>query len=153
MNWKNFDLSIFGTGVAGNNIYPTAFRVDRPSCNTYSYYWNNSWDNPNVDKANAKFPAAKYWSSEAFSSNLNVFSGAYFKIKQIQLGYTLPRNITQKIAISNLRVYAMLDNFITFTNYFGLDPETATTGGNSLGFDMGNYPTAKSVIFGVNLEF
>ena len=113
MNWKNFDLSIFGTGVAGNNIYPTAFRVDRPSCNTYSYYWNNSWDNPNVDKANAKFPAAKYWSSEAFSSNLNVFSGAYFKIKQIQLGYTLPRNITQKI---------------------------------------GNYPTAKSVIFGVNLE-
>ena len=153
MNWKNFDLSIFGTGVAGNNIYPTAFRVDRPSCNTYSYYWNNSWDNPNVDKANAKFPAAKYWSSEAFSSNLNVFSGAYFKIKQIQLGYTLPRAITQKIAISNLRVYAMLDNFITFTNYFGLDPETATTGGNSLGFDMGNYPTAKSVIFGVNLEF
>ena len=153
MNWKNFDLSIFGTGVAGNNIYPTAFRVDRPSCNTYAYYWNNSWDNPNVDKANAKFPAAKYWSSEAFSSNLNVFSGAYFKIKQIQLGYTLPRAITQKIAISNLRVYAMLDNFITFTNYFGLDPETATTGGNSLGFDMGNYPTAKSVIFGVNLEF
>ena len=153
MNWKNFDLSIFGNGVSGNSIYPTAFRVDRPSCNTYAYYWNNSWDNPAVDKANAKFPAAKYWTSEAFSSSMNVFDGSYFKIKQIQLGYTLPQNLTKKIAISNLRVFAMLDNYITFSNYFGLDPETATTGGNALGFDMGNYPTAKSIIFGVNLEF
>ena len=152
MNWKNFDLSIFGNGVAGNSIYPTAYRVDRPSCNTYAYYWNNSWDNV-ANKADAKFPAAKFWSSEAFSSNLNVFNGSYFKIKQIQLGYTLPRTLTQKIAVSNLRVYAMLDNYITFSNYIGLDPETATTGGNALGFDMGNYPTAKSIIFGVNLEF
>ena len=47
----------------------------------------------------------------------------------------------------------MLDNFFTFSKYIGLDPETATTGGNAIGFDMGNFPTAKSVIFGVNLEF
>ena len=47
----------------------------------------------------------------------------------------------------------MLDNFFTFSNYIGLDPETATTAGNAIGIDMGNYPTAKSVIFGVNLEF
>ena len=153
LNWKNFDLSIFGNGVAGNSIYPTAFRVDRPSCNTYSYYWNNSWDNPNVNKADAKFPAAKYWTSEAFSSSYNVFNGAYFKIKQIQLGYTLPRELTRKAMIDNLRVFVMLDNYITFTNYFGLDPETATTGSNALGFDMGNYPTAKNLIFGVNIEF
>ena len=151
--WKGFDLSIFGNGVVGNNIYPTAFRVDRPSCNTYSYYWANSWDNPACGAANAKFPAAKYWTSDAFSSSLNVFNGAYFKIKQIQLGYTLPQSLTKKIAISNLRVFAMLDNFITFSNYIGLDPETATTGGNALGFDMGNYPTAKSLVLGVNLEF
>ena len=150
--WKSFDLSIFGTGVAGNNIYPTAFRVDRPSCNTYAYYWNHSWKKPG-DEATAKFPAANYWSSEAFSSSLTVFDGSYFKIKQIQLGYTLPQNLTKKVAISHLRVFAMLDNFFTFSKYIGLDPETATTGGNAIGFDMGNFPTAKSVIFGVNLEF
>jgi len=152
MNWKNFDLSIFGNGVAGCQIYPTAFRVDRPSCNTYAWYWNNSWKKAG-DESWAKFPAANHWTSEAFSSSATVFDGSYFKIKQIQLGYTLPRNLTQKIAISNLRVFAMLDNFFTFSNYIGLDPETATTGGNALGFDMGNYPTAKSIIFGVNLEF
>ena len=152
LNWKGFDFTLFGNGVAGNSIYPTAFRVDRPSCNTYAYYWDNSWKKPG-DEATAKFPAAKYWSSEAFSSSLNVFNGAYFKIKTIQLGYTLPNSLTKKFYVSNLRVFAMLDNFITITNYFGLDPETATTGSNALGFDMGNFPTAKSVIFGVNLEF
>ena len=152
LNWKNFDLSIFGNGVAGCNIYPTAYRVDRPSCNTYSYYWANSWKKAG-DEATAKFPAAKYWSSEAFSSSFNVFDGSYFKIKQIQLGYTLPQNLTKKFYVSNLRVFAMLDNYITFTKYFGLDPETATSGNGALGFDMGNYPTAKSIIFGVNVEF
>ena len=152
MNWKNFDLSIFGNGVAGTSIYPTAFRVDRPSCNTYAYYWENSWKKAG-DESWATFPAANHWTSEAFSSSATVFDGSYFKIKQIQLGYTLPRNLTQRVAISNLRVFAMLDNYFTFTKYIGLDPETATTGGNALGFDMGNYPTAKSIIFGVNLEF
>ncbi len=152
LNWKNFDFSLFGNGVAGVSIYPTAFRVDRPSCNTYSYYWANSWDNV-ANKADAKFPAAKYWTSEAFSSSLNVFKGDYFKIKTIQLGYTLPRDLTRKIFIDNLRVFVMLDNYFTITKYFGLDPETATSGSNALGFDMGNYPTAKSVIFGLNVEF
>ncbi len=150
--WKGFDLSIFGNGVAGNSIYPTAFRVDRPSCNTYAYYWRNSWKKAG-DEATAKFPKANFWSSEAFSSTLTVFKGDYFKIKQIQLGYTLPNSLTRKFFVNNLRIFAMLDNFFTFSDYIGLDPETATTGGNAIGIDMGNFPTAKSVIFGVNLEF
>ena len=152
MNWKNFDLSIFGNGVAGNNIYPTAFRVDRPSCNTYAYYWRNAWKQPG-DEATAMFAGAKNWTEQTFSSSATIFDGSYFKIKTIQLGYTLPQNLTKKIAISNLRVFAMLDNFFTFSSYIGLDPETATSGSNAMGFDMGNFPTAKSVIFGVNLEF
>ena len=152
MAWKNFDLSIFGTGVAGVEIYPTAFRVDRPSCNTYSYYWENSWKQAG-DEATAKFPAANHWNSESFSSTLSVFDGSYFKIKQIQLGYTIPKSITKKFAVSNLRAYGMLDNYITFSKYIGLDPETAGGGTNALGFDMGNYPTSKSIIFGLNVEF
>ena len=69
------------------------------------------------------------------------------------MGYTLPKQLTQKAKINNLRIFAALDNYITFTNYIGLDPETATNGGSAAGIDMGNYPTAKSVILGVNLEF
>ena len=150
--WKNFDFTIFGNGTIGSSIYPTAFRVDRPSCNTYAYYWRNAWKEPG-DEATAKFAAAKHWTEQTFSSSATIFDGSYFKIKTIQLGYTLPQNLTKKIAISNLRVFAMLDNYFTFSNYIGLDPETATSGSNAMGFDMGNFPTAKSIIFGVNLEF
>ena len=154
VNWKNFDLTIFGNGTAGSKIFPTSWRPDRKECNTYSYYWANSWDNPAIgDKANAKFPAADKWSTPAFSSTLTLFDGSYFKIKQIQLGYTLPKSLTQKIAVNHLRVFAALDNYFTFSKYIGLDPETATNGGSAAGIDMGNYPTAKSLILGVNLEF
>lgn len=152
LEYKGFDLTIFGNGVAGNTIFPTSWRSDRPECNTYSYYWANSWKQAG-DEASAKFPSAKYWDEVAFSSSFTMFDGSYFKIKQIQLGYTLPNQFTEKFRVSNLRVFASLDNFITFSKYIGLDPETATTGGNAAGIDMGTYPTAKSVIFGVNLEF
>ena len=150
--YKNFDLTIFGTGAAGNEILPTSFRTDRPSCNTYSYYWNNSWKE-GQDNSNAKFPAASKWTQEAFSSTLTVFDGSYFKIKQIQLGYTLPRTLLRKVNVSNCRVFVSLDNFFTFTKYIGLDPEIATYGGSSSGIDMGVYPTSKQLIFGVNLAF
>ena len=149
--WKGLDMVIFGTGVAGNEIFPSSWRTDRPHCNTYAWYWENSWDQVG---ANAKFPAVKYWNQSTFSSTLNLFDGSYFKIKQIQLGYTLPKKWVNKIAISNLRVYASLENFFTFTSYPGLDPETATANtASSIGIDMGTYPTAKQLLLGINLSF
>lgn len=152
MSWKGFDFTLFGNGVAGNQIFPASFRTDRPSCNTYSYYWRNSWKE-GQDNSNVKFPGAKNWSQEAFSSTLNVFDGSYFKIKQIQLGYTIPRRLLEKAGISRLRVFASLENYFTFSNYIGLDPETATSGGSSSGLDLGTYPTAKQFILGLNLSF
>ena len=152
LNWRDFDFTVFGTGVSGNEIYPTGWRTDRPSCNTYSYYWNNAWK-PGEDNSNAKFPVISDWTQDAFSSTLNIFDGSYFKIKQIQLGYTLPRKWTEKARISRLRVFASLENYFTFTKYIGLDPETATSGGNSSGIDLGTYPTAKQFILGLNLTF
>lgn len=85
---------------------------------------------------------------------MTIFDGSYFKIKTIQLGYTLPKNVVSKVYISNMRVFASLENFFTFTKYIGLDPETASANStNSLGIDMGTYPTAKQVVFGVNVTF
>ena len=56
--------------------------------------------------------------------------------------------------MSNFRVFASLDNFFTFTKYIGLDPEAASANNSSsLGIDMGTYPTAKQVVFGVNVSF
>ncbi|WP_171805036.1 SusC/RagA family TonB-linked outer membrane protein [Paludibacter propionicigenes] len=151
LGYKGFDLLVFGTGAAGFDIIPQAWRVDRKYCNNYSWYYENSWTPQNT---NAKFPAVKNWTKDAYSSDLAVFKGDYFKIKQIQLGYTIPSKITKKFFISNLRVFGSLDNFFTFTKYFGLDPETASANNSSsLGIDMGTYPTAKQATFGVNLSF
>ena len=154
--WKGLDLVVFGTGAAGNEIYNLMVSADRPKTNSLTTYWKNSWGNPNVDKASAKYPDMKqvaqswdYWSSSAC-----VFDGSYFKIKQIQLGYTLPRKLTQKVFISDLRFFVSLDDYFTFTKYPGADPETASLNSStSRGVDSGSYPTTKKMLFGVNLTF
>lgn len=152
MAYKGFDFTMFGTGAAGNAILPQGFRIDRPNCNNYSYFLENSWTPETAD--NAKFPAVKQWDLNTLSSDLSIFDGSYFKIKTIQLGYTLPSALTKKIFVQNLRVFASLENAITFTKYIGLDPETAIANNtNGLGIDLGTYPTAKQAIFGVNISF
>ncbi len=151
--WKGFDMVIFGSGVAGNKIFPSSWRTDRPHCNTYSWYWENAWKKDGSNK-NPLFPGTTYWDQNTFSSTYNLFNGSYFKIKQIQLGYTLPKSLVSKIKISSLRVYTSLENFFCFTSYPGLDPETATANSaSSIGIDMGTYPTAKQFILGLNLSF
>ena len=153
MAWKGFDMVIFGTGVSGNEIYNLMVSADRPKTNGLNTYWRNSWRNPgdNAKYADPKQVASKweYWSSSAA-----VFDGSFFKIKQIQLGYTLPRTITQKVFISDLRLFVSLDDYFTFTKYPGADPETASLNATtSRGVDSGSYPTTKKLVFGVNLTF
>jgi TonB-linked SusC/RagA family outer membrane protein len=151
--YKGFDMVIFGTGTAGSKIFPSSWRTDRPHCNTYSWYWENSWKKDGSN-TNPKFPGTTYWDQQTFSSTYNLFDGSYFKIKQVQLGYTLPRKVLSKVGVSSLRVYASLENFFCFTSYPGLDPETASSGSaSSLGIDMGSYPSAKQLILGLNLSF
>ena len=154
--WKGLDLVIFGTGAAGNEIYNLMVSADRPKTNGLNYFWRNSWGNPAVNKATATMPDVKqiYNSWPFFSSSAAVFNGAFFKIKQVQLGYTLPKSITSKALISDLRFFVSLDDYFTFTSYPGADPETASLNStSSRGVDSGSYPTTKKVVFGVNLTF
>ena len=153
--YKGFDLTVFGTGAAGNKIYNLMVSADRPRINGIDTYWKDSW-REGQDNSGAKYPNLKNWASswKFFGSSAAVFSGAYFKIKQIQLGYTIPKALTSKIAISNLRVFCSLDDFFTITKYPGADPETASiNSGASRGFDNGTYPTSKKLVFGVNVTF
>ena len=145
LEYKSFDFLLFGTGAGGHEILPQGYRTDRPYCNNYAWFYENS---------GSKFPTVPNWNRDAYSSDLTIFDGSYFKIKQIQLGYNLPNSITSKLHISNLRVFGSLENFFTFTNYIGLDPEAASANNsNQLGIDFGTYPTAKQVILGVNFSF
>ena len=151
--WKGLDLVVFGTGAAGNEIYNLMVSADRPKMNGLTTYWRNSWK---AAGDNAKYPDMKQVATnwDFFSSSACVFDGSFFKIKQIQLGYTLPQNITKKALISDLRFFVSLDDYFTFTKYPGADPETASANSsNARGVDSGTYPTTKKVVFGVNLTF
>ena len=146
LEWKGIDFAMYGAGVAGNSIMPVLLRT--------GYKNNLKWYLEQYKAGNAPDPAKTYGNLEYCSSTANLFSGAFFRIKQLQLGYTLPAQLTQKAKISNLRFYISLDDFFTFTKYPGLDPETASTNVTSgAGLDWGSYPTMQKCLFGVNITF
>ena len=90
-----------------------------------------------------------FWSSSAA-----MFDGSFFKIKQIQLGYTVPANILQKVSLKGMRVFISLDDMICFNKYPGCDPESATNSAiNAMGLDNGGYPVTSKIITGVNIRF
>ncbi|MFY7730756.1 MAG: hypothetical protein ACOVRN_14635, partial [Flavobacterium sp.] len=76
--------------------------------------------------------------------------GDYFRIKVVQLGYSLPSSIISKAGLSKTRLYVTGENLLTFTKYTGFDPEI---GGDVMGIDRGYYPQARSFMIGCNLAF
>ena len=147
--WKGIDAVVFLTGAAGNKIYNCLTVVDYPS-NRLSYFTEDRWTPTHTI---GTMPAANAANWQQFlTSDAVVFDGSYAKIKQIQLGYTLPQSFTRKFKVDNLRIYGSLDDWFTFSKYPGFDPEITGTG-SSLGVDKGSYPTAKKIVVGVNITF
>ncbi len=150
--WKGIDLLVFGSGVAGSQIFNCINRADYPAANKMTeVFYDNRWTQTNTSGSVPR-AGANNMSYYQYSDAL-VYSGNYFKIKQIQLGYTFPKKWMNKICVNNLRVYVSLDDFFTITDYPGFDPEAAASSTSGMGVDKGSYPTSKKVVFGVNLEF
>ena len=82
-----------------------------------------------------------------------VEKGDFVKIKSITIGYTLPKTATQKMHISNLRIYASLQNPFMITGYSGLDPETSQKNPLTPGIDWGYYPNGRNYMLGLNFSF
>ena len=85
-------------------------------------------------------------------SDLYIQDGSYLRLKNLQLGYTLPAKWTNAILINSLRVYVAAENLLTLTTYRGYDPEISS-GGTSLGIDKGVYPQARTYYVGLNVSF
>ncbi len=147
--WKGLDFILFGTGSVGNDIYFGANRVDY-NLNKLTYFTEDRWSQSNKNGSMPRANATDY--TKFMTSSGSVFDGSYFKIKQIQLGYTLPKNLVKKAMIDNVRVYGSLEDWFTFTDYIGFDPEV-TGVGSSLGVDKGSYPNSKKVVLGLSVTF
>ena len=150
--WKGFDLTVFGTGSVGNEIFNCINRPDYAASNRLKeVFYDDRWTPTNTSGSVPKAGASdmdKYACSSAM-----IYNGSYFKIKQIQLGYTLPKNLIKKICLSHARLYASLDDYFTISSYPGFDPEASANATSGMGIDKGGYPTSKKIVFGLNVEF
>ncbi len=166
LGWKGLDFSINFQGVYGNQIY-NALRerlegtgqtatLSAAMKDVHIYYNQDKRDAMNdagidwmgyMNKYAGSIPNPHGNSLNAANSSRFVESGAYLRLKDLTLGYTLPKKYSQKAYIDRVRVYFTASNLLTLTGYTGYDPEV---GG---GVDYGNYPQSRTFMFGVNCDF
>ena len=151
--YKNWDLFVSASGSYGNKIFnELACRLDRGN----GYYYNplaevaNRWTPTNPSNTIQKASNA----TSIYTDDRFVEDASYLKIRNIQLGYTL--SVPSITKDTKLRLYVALQNFFTFTSYNGYDPEANRSGSSETsalyqGIDNGTYPTAKTVLVGLNV--
>ena len=155
LDWKGFDFSFMFQGVAGNYIHTGTTQMGMNGHGSdYGNLIEDVFDTWDFNPSGSKYP--RLGLAEDNNGNYTKFSdaflekGDYLRLKNITLGYTLPKHIARHIGLTNgsLRVYVSIDNVATITGYSGIDPEVG-----NYGLDAGIYPSSRFFNFGVNLNF
>jgi len=156
MSWKNFDFDFFIQGSQGNDIYALGMAAQTidfgQGLSTIKDILYDHWTPENPD---AKYPKIST-NSRSKISDMFVYDGSYLRLKNVQLGYNIDLSRMGINFIKKGKIYVSGQNLLTITSYPWQDPEiNSFGGGNSLrqGIDHYSYPVAKSVIFGVRLDF
>ncbi|MDE5418824.1 TonB-dependent receptor [Labilibaculum sp. DW002] len=150
IDYKGFDFSMMLQGTVGNDIYDATRRTDLRYINLPAYMLDR-WTGEGTSNTIPRFSFSDN-NGNWLSSDLYVKEGDYMRVKNVTLGYTLPKNLVNKAFVKSLRFYVSAENLFTFTKYEGFDPEISS-GGTSLGIDRGIYPQARTYTVGVNLSF
>lgn len=153
MTWKNFDLNLFFQGVYGNKIFNGMkfislnpggtgqnYNMDRDILNA----WTPQNTNTDIPRLAHGDPSGNY----SKVSDFYVEDGSYLRLKNLTIGYSLPKELYNKLNVNKVRVYVTSNNLFTITKYTGFDPEV---GMDTYGVDTGRYPQARSFIFGVEV--
>jgi TonB-linked SusC/RagA family outer membrane protein len=149
LEYKGFDVTLFGQGAAGNKIFQGLRRLDLGNANWQTAALDR-WTGEGTSNTYPRLSTTDNNGNFTKMSNFYLQDGDYFRIKIIQLGYSLPQDIISKVGLTKTRVYLTGENLFTFTKYTGYDPEI---GGDVSGIDRGYYPQARSFMMGVNLAF
>ncbi|MDE6575432.1 MAG: TonB-dependent receptor [Muribaculaceae bacterium] len=149
VEWKGIAVNAMFQGVWGNKIFDATRRTDALESNLPTWMLDR-WTGEGTSNRIPRFVRAdnRNW----VSSDLYLHDGAYCRLKNLMISYTLPQNITRKVAVENFRVYVSGENLLTWTKYHGFDPEISS-GGTSLGIDYGVYPQARVWNVGFNITF
>jgi TonB-linked outer membrane protein, SusC/RagA family len=164
LEYSNFDLSVFFQGAYGNKIYLQVnqdiegfYRGFNLTQRVYDERWRGEGTSNTMPRVSWKGSTNNKTPSSRFLED-----GSYLRLKNLQIGYTIPEKITNRLHIKTCRFYVTGQNLWTLTKFTGLDPEMHTSdnvnaetyhGDVAAGIDWGTYPSAKSYIVGVNLNF
>lgn len=157
-NYKGFDLRLFVQGLQGNSLVNAMHWSTRNGSNAGGGWGNferirmNAWTPENTNTNEPRMTATDPNNNMRFSDRY-VQDGSYLRLKNIQLGYSLPASLLSKVKVTQLRIYVAADNLFTITNYQGFDPEISGLGGYSYGLDVGTYPQPRTYRAGVTLNF
>ena len=154
MEYKDFDLTLFFQGVQGNDIF---------NQKKYTYYFDysnnvvkeamNGWTKTNRNTGIPIMKTQNTSGGNSLPSEFYVEDGSYLRLKNLQLGYSLPKKWLEAIRFNKLRVYAGVQNLFTLTKYSGYDPEVSSNVLFSRGIDISSYPNARTFTFGFNASF
>jgi TonB-linked SusC/RagA family outer membrane protein len=166
LGYGNFELNIFGNGSQGNDIFNyTRFFAD---FNTFQGNRSrralyDAWQPTNPTAPREQWVAANPGATspimdanDQISSQVSDYlieDGSFFRIRNIQLTYTVPNDFGSRIGLSNAQVYLQGQNMITITGYNGLNPEIQSNTDTTLGFDGGYMPVARTLLLGLNISF
>lgn len=157
-SWKNFSFSMQWYAVVGNQLYNRPrYIVDRMDQNTNFREGANPWtaQNPNTDMPRAAMGAPDQ------GIQFNVLpqtdrwleDGSYLRLRNVEIGYNIPRTTLSKAGFSSARVFVSGQNLLTFTKYKGLDPDITGVNIFERGLDNGQYPAMRILSAGINFGF
>lgn len=171
IRWKNWDFSMVWAFQIGGKFFSREFGEMMYRTSSLAADWNkgDSWVAAetvgatfNESNTSAYFPM-QWWANGRtcrydgdtigswMFTDMALFSATYFRMKNVTLGYTVPKKVLSKINISGLRAYVSADNLVFFSSHKGIDPSLSAVGG----FDVAQcvYPQMANVVFGVKLDF
>ena len=168
LSYKNFTLTFLIQGSQGNDLFnATRIKTEGPT-NGASPNLKNRWtiDNQNTDvpafidqltRDAAGLTSKVNLGRSAYNRSTRwIEDGSYVRLKNVTFGYNLPKSLVSKVGLQNLRLFVTATNLLTLTNYSGYDPEVSSynVGTDAArGIDISNYPTVKTLTFGINLTF
>jgi TonB-linked SusC/RagA family outer membrane protein len=143
------DFSVSLQGQWGNKIYNAKNEV-RPSAYNFEQSVMDRWTGPGTSNSE---PIPSLGGNNYLPSDYFVQDGSYIRIRNVMLGYTLPKKWSTRIAMQKLRLYVKADNLFTFAKYTGYTPEVASEAPLNNGIDFGTYPVTSVYSVGLNLTF
>ncbi|MGL1888617.1 MAG: TonB-dependent receptor [Reichenbachiella sp.] len=150
-DWKGIDFGMFWYSAVGHQIYNASRRSDLMVSN-YTTDALDAWSEDNTSGSLPRLTLRDDNRSWRNPSDFYVEDADYLRLKNIQIGYTLPKGMLEAIKVEKVRIYFLSENLLTFTKYSGMEAEIGG-GPLNMGVDYGIYPQPKTFIGGINITF